>query len=215
VLNAVRCSTYFNSCQRICQLFQDEEHLQDLLIDPFSNAVALKYAVLSHAVLACPDLSATAVPGLPGDVANTTYSRSFYLAAKKSLEDEGISSGNLPVQVLQSVILIGLYELQHAEFGNAWITASRAVWLTHAHQLHLLDSETYPAAQIIDIEEARRALWAVNTLTSLLAIGGRIMDSLSVNKVGQLARFSLPFLSSFVTGLLATLAAPSGHFVSN
>lgn len=186
----VLCSTYFNSCQTTCQLFGDEKRLRNVMND-CSNPLAA--SICSHAVQACPQFTSL----LAETPAESDYSKMFYLHAKASVgkaEADGLP-GSSQIQALQTTILVALYEVQHAEFGLAWLTASRAVWLTQANQLHMLDTTPPSSATDVDfpdVEEARRALWAVNNLTWLLSIGGRPMDSISAGEIST----SLPRPSS-------------------
>ena len=178
-------STYFTSCQTTYQLFDNEERLSGLMQESSYTSTALKYAICAHAAPACPQFSTLAMSSLPAIAPGSDYDECFYLLARTSLGhsdiEQGLSSPSL--QALQSTILIGLYELQHADFGRAWLTASRAIWLTQALQLHTIDSGQAPSIDVANVEEARKALWAANSLIWFLSLGGRMIDSISVEEV--------------------------------
>ena len=73
------------------------------------------------------------------------------------------------LQILQATILVSLYELQQADFSGAWLSASRAVWLTEELQLHWLDSDNAPSSVLEkDLQSARRAFWAASILASCI-----------------------------------------------
>ncbi len=180
-----RLSTYFTSCQTTYQLFDNQERLSGLMQESSYTSTALKYAICAHAAPACPHFSTLAMSSLPAIAPGSDYDEYFYLLARTSLGHSDIEQGltSPSLQALQSTILIGLYELQHADFGRAWLTASRAIWLTQALQLHTIDSEQASSIDVANVEEARKALWAANNLIWFLSLGGRMIDSISVEEV--------------------------------
>ncbi|MCJ1434764.1 hypothetical protein MMC27_004134 [Xylographa pallens] len=193
-------STYFTSCQTSYHLFDNQERLSDLMQESSYSSTALKYAICAHAAPACPQFSTWAMANLPAIAPGSDYDECFYLLARTSIGhsdiEHKVSSPSL--QSLQSTILIALYELQHADFGRAWLTVSRAIWLTQALQLHAIDSEHAPSIDAASLEESRKALWAANSLIWFLSLGGRMIDLLSVEEV----QFTVPKLRVDISTLL-------------
>lgn len=85
------------------------------------------------------------------------------------------------LRTLQATILVGLHELQQAEFSCAWLSASRAVWLTEELQLHLLDSDQASPSTHGDQHTERRAFWAARGLAAFLMMGHRNSGMLCVD----------------------------------
>lgn len=184
----VSFSAYFNSFHRTRPIVENQKQLFNVTHGVSCDAMALRYAICAHAAPACPEFSAWAVSNLDRLVPDTDYSSFFYRLARASLDQYDLEIGfNAPsLRVLQATILIGLYELQQAEFGRAWLTASRAGWLTQALKLHLLDSQrTTSCIDAADIADARRALWLTIDVTSFLSLGGRVLDSISIQEVSS------------------------------
>ncbi|ORY68267.1 uncharacterized protein BCR38DRAFT_422616 [Pseudomassariella vexata] len=170
--------TYFDSCQTICRLFDDRERLYGLMYGTSSEEIALQNAICAHAVPACSQISAWVISPLDSIRGGSTdWSASFYRLARKSLDECGHQGSVMPsLRFLQATILIGIYEQHHAEFGRSWLTASRAVWLMEALQLHKLESGRLMAIDVLDMEEARKALWAASSMMVFISLGSRIMD---------------------------------------
>ncbi|KAJ5204655.1 uncharacterized protein N7498_005534 [Penicillium cinerascens] len=116
----------------------------------------------------------------------SNYQSIFYHEAQTALQQESqLQTPQAPsLRELQATVLLGLYELHCADFGRAWATASRAVWFTHALQLHILDSgHGSSSVDAADTEDARMALWAAMGLTGFISLGGRAIDSISVAEI--------------------------------
>ncbi|KAK0630317.1 hypothetical protein B0T17DRAFT_598537 [Bombardia bombarda] len=178
-------STYFKSCQSTLRLFDDPERLAILTRQSSCDSIALRYAVFAHAAPLCAQFSVWAAANMDMVAPGEDYANFFYRLAHSALEQCNIEQkfSTPSLQALQSAILVGLYELQHAEFGLAWLTASRAVWLAQMMQLYSLDSEQSPDFDSEHLEEARKAMWGANSLTCFLITGGRLADSVSIEEV--------------------------------
>ncbi|PHH91788.1 hypothetical protein CDD83_10284 [Cordyceps sp. RAO-2017] len=142
--------------------------------------MALRYAIVAHAVPACPQFLAWATINLdvaPGD----DFAAHFYRLACEALGECSFKHElhRPSLRALQATVLIGLYELHRAHFGRAWLTVSRADWLTQTMQLRTLDSDEAPFLDSPELlDEARRAQWATSSLACMLMMGERMGDSI-------------------------------------
>lgn len=181
-------STYFNLCQSTIRLFDYQARLSCLIQQSTYEACALKYIICAHAVQTCPQFSAWAASSMEAVAPGSDYKSLFYQLAREALGkcnlEERFSWPSL--QTLQAVVLVGLYELQHAEFARAWMSTSRAYWLTQTMQLRYLDSGQAMYIDIEHQEESRKALWAANSLSCFLMQGGRMVDFVNVEEVSSL-----------------------------
>jgi hypothetical protein len=98
---------------------------------------------------------------------------------------------------LSATILLGLYGLQQAEVGCAWLSGSRAVWIMEELQLHRLDSDQAPPlSDGGQAPAARRTFWAARGLASFLMTvhqHHRIM-SCPMEEVSRRPPYTSPFL---------------------
>ncbi|KAI0128327.1 hypothetical protein BJ170DRAFT_682124 [Xylariales sp. AK1849] len=181
-------SAYFNSCQSTIRLFDDQDSLSCLMQQSTYDGLALKHVICAHAVQSCPQFSVWAVANMEGVAPGCDYQHLFYQLAREALDkcdlEKKFSEPSL--QSLQAAILIGLYELEHAEFARAWLTASRASWLTQTMQLQALDPDQVPYVSNERLEEARKALWAANSLSWFLMRGDRLVDFVNIEEITTL-----------------------------
>lgn len=178
--------TYFQCCQTVCPLFNNQIRMQSSLKGTSNDTVAVRCAMCALAATIIPHSSVWVMSDQCATVSLSRYSQNFYHAAQDALQQGGrTETSQAPsLRALQATVLLGLYELHRADFGRAWVTASRAVWITQALQLHNLDSgHGSPSVIPADTEDARMALWATMGLTGFLSLGGRAMDSMSVAEV--------------------------------
>ncbi|KAK7418006.1 hypothetical protein QQZ08_011403 [Neonectria magnoliae] len=176
--------TYFDACQSTIRLFDDMDGFLRLTKQPSAEMATLRYAVIAHAVPACPQFSAWAATHMQvaGATSGHDYAGHFYRLAGLALSncDPDHRAHRASLRALQATVLIGLYELQHAQFGRAWLSASRADWLTETMHLRTLDGDDGARADGSSTElldEARRAQWATSALTGALMKGGRMVGS--------------------------------------
>jgi hypothetical protein len=98
---------------------------------------------------------------------------------------------------LSATILLGLYGLQQAEVGCAWLSGSRAVWIMEELQLHRLDSDQAPLlSDGGQAPAARRTFWAARGVASFLMTvhrHHRIM-SCPMEEVSRRPPYTSPFL---------------------
>lgn len=196
---------YFKSHQTTFQLFTQQDRLDNLAQDTSAHSKLLQSAIYAHVALTRDELDTLAArsPTQEALPSGSDYATTFYQYASAALlgNEADITSGCSSIQVLQTTILVALYEIQHADFRSAWLTVSRAVWLAQILKLNELDSAPLPSSgDGAAVEEARRALWAVHSLTWLLAIGGRAIDSISANEVDISFPFSLHYVLQCVHG---------------
>jgi hypothetical protein len=187
---------YYTSCQQGFRLFDNQESLLCLLDQPGHEAMALKYAICAHALSLRTRPQPFSVSGSVTSASDSCFTNSpksdhagfFYRLARAALNqsDMGKRSTAAMLRTLQATILVGLHELQQAEFSCAWLSASRAVWLTEELQLHLLDSDQTPPSPHGGQHTERRAFWAARGLAAFLTMvhgnGGMLcVDSVSVS----------------------------------
>jgi hypothetical protein len=174
---------YFEFCQSTVRLFDGVDTLVQLVGETTWEAVALRYIVMAHAVPTCPQFLTWAQTHLEVASGND-YAGHFVRLSQAALARcnpaPNLDKGSL--RTLQATILLGLYELQHAQFGRAWLTAGRADWLTQSIGSRVLDSHDNARRTRDDvgiIDEARRAQWAASSLACMLMKGGRVVDPLN------------------------------------
>ncbi|EJP63778.1 uncharacterized protein BBA_07422 [Beauveria bassiana ARSEF 2860] len=173
--------TFFTMCRSTFRLFESSQEILHLSSSSLSHEeAALRYAILAHAAPTCTKFLAWAA-ATDATAAAQNCARYFY-----SLACEERSKCNIDPKVcfvsslraLQATVLIGLYELQQAQFGCAWITTSKADWLTHAMQLRTRDfGQKFNLTGPEMLHQARRAQWASSSLACMLMKGGRMCDS--------------------------------------
>ncbi|GKT93216.1 hypothetical protein Ct61P_11066 [Colletotrichum tofieldiae] len=148
---------------------------------------------MAHAVPACPQFTAWATTSLHVASGND-YAGYFYRLSRSLLGrcDPHSKLDKSSLRTLQAGVLIGLYQVQHAKFAQAWLTVSRADWLTQTIRSHKLDcldgaarrssSSSSSSSSIREgendadlLEEARRAQWATSSLACMLMKGGRLV----------------------------------------
>ncbi|KAI1943667.1 hypothetical protein LOZ66_000251 [Ophidiomyces ophidiicola] len=162
------------------------------------DILALSCAVCAHAAgdslkFAPPDAGLSFL----SDRENSGW---YYRQAKHHLEfaENDCQSTVKSLAALQATVLVGLYELKHAQFSRAWLTTSRAVWLAQALQHGKLDTRFTPRRRMslltppptpisTDTNEERNTLWAVLTLNCFLSVGtsSNIMDSITQSEMGM------------------------------
>lgn len=158
-------------------------------LDGISNdKVALMYAICALAVFVSPESTDWIESHPDAGSPSSDYSSIFYHRAQNSMHQDDLMQPSHPISVqrLQAAVLIGLFELHRAEFGRAWITASKAVWMAKALRLHNLDSGHVLSS--IDpglTEDARMALWATIGLSGFLSIGGCSMEFANAGEVSS------------------------------
>ncbi|KAJ5960213.1 uncharacterized protein N7479_007363 [Penicillium vulpinum] len=170
----------------LCRLFSNQNRMRNSL-DKFSNdRFAVRYAICALAVTASPQSYVWIISDPSATTHPSNYSSIFYHAAKNTLQQETqMQTSQVPsLQELQATILLGLYELHRGDFGHAWVTASRAVWISQALQLHILDSRhTISSVNSADLEDARMAFWATMGLAGFISLGGRAIDSINIVEI--------------------------------
>ncbi|KAI1823678.1 hypothetical protein F4861DRAFT_509389 [Xylaria intraflava] len=174
---------YIETCQSPYFVFQDQTRLLLLMLEPSDDCVALKYALCALVMSANHEFSLwdRSHEGISQHVAD--QGALLYEAAKGALArykaDHPSQSPSL--RVLQTTILLGLYELHSADFSQAWSTISRAIWITQSLKLHFLD--TYGSFSPLpeeDIDDARIAFWATSGLAAFLSLNGRVFGASEV-----------------------------------
>jgi hypothetical protein len=205
-----RCSTYFNTCQSTTRLFDDHSRLSCQIKQSTYDALALRHAICAHAVQNCPQFSAWAASNMEAIAPGTDYKGVFYQLAREALGkcDLEEKHSRPTLQALQATLLIGLHELQHAEFARAWLTAGRVHWLTQILQLRTLDSaDQVQCMEDQYLEEKRKALWAANGLACFLMGGGILADSVNINEVSNHSHSSPWIVHDLMRGTDYNIAA--------
>lgn len=151
-----------------------------------NNSISLTYAICAYVLATSSQSAAWVMSDSSSIISPSTYHSGLYNAAQNALQQttQTQTSEAPSLRELQATVLLGLYDLHQAEFGRAWVTASRAVWITKALRLHTLDS--CPRNTPIDpseTEEARMAFWATMGLTGFISLGGHTMDSIGISQV--------------------------------
>jgi hypothetical protein len=194
-----RC--YFTTFHRQYPMVNKDVIFSSNVVASRSNDMfALKCAMCAHAANLSPRFKAWAATSLPS-FQDPDYSARFYHEARNYLErpgSEGMTNSSSLIS-LQATILIALYELRLAHFSQAWVTISRATWLSQLLQLHKLDSPdtsncpaSLPTVQpnLINSDEldgARTTLWAVVTLNCFMGVGvsWNVVDAIDHNEVNS------------------------------
>jgi len=119
----------------------------------------------------------------------------FHRQARRLLDgsDETEAPGVPPLFRLQATVLTGLYELQNASFGRAWLTANRATWLVQELGLHQLDVAEYGRGNKYllmhelssSLNEARKILWATVAFKCFFSLGDLLQEPTNTDEVGN------------------------------
>lgn len=134
-------------------------------------------------------------------ITNCDYGLQFYLEAKRYLKHT-VNSDELTdtpsILAFQATVLTALYELRTAKFRKAGATIGHATWLAQVLQLHKLDSRPTTCTPFLlqqpplwipvnsrELDEARRAFWAILTLDCFLGIGIKwnVVNAIDYNEV--------------------------------
>lgn len=165
------------------------------------DVLALRCAVCAHGTATSLKFTSWAAVHLDF-VSDKDYGRwlcqhaKYHLQLAKSDCLRSLSS----LATLQATALVALYELKQAQFSQAWVTTSGAVWLAQALQLGKVESR-HPAQQRLSLlsspltptvsmntNEEIRTMWAVLTLNCFLCVGAspNVMDIITQNEVSSL-----------------------------
>ena len=179
-----RCRCYFETVHHsLPMLDQNAFGPAETALAQSSDALALRWAMYAHVANSSPRF-ATSIRNCEGS-SGLDYSSLFYLKARHHLDFVASREGSVfaSIATLQTMLLVGFYELRNARFSCAWTTISQATWLAQMLQLPALDSPhpfehqmrlpfptQYPTIGR-DSNEARRTLWAAVTLNSFMGVG--------------------------------------------
>ncbi|KAI0465545.1 hypothetical protein F4859DRAFT_528354 [Xylaria cf. heliscus] len=186
---------YVESCQSPYFVFQDQARLSVLILEPSSDCVALRYAICALAISASPELPVWDRSQADFGEPVADQGALLYEAAKRSLAlyEADQQSRSPSLRVLQTTILLGLYELRCAHFSQAWNTVSRAIWIAESLKLHLLEvHRPFPLFSDEDIDDARLALWATTGLTGFFSLSGRMIGMIGTSEIASRVPLSNP-----------------------
>ncbi|KAL8945079.1 MAG: hypothetical protein Q9216_000063 [Gyalolechia sp. 2 TL-2023] len=110
---------------------------------------------------------------------NTDPKSSLYLAIKRTLAETEIAGG-FSLQLLQATILVTLYEVGHAIYPAAYMSAGTCARYALAQGIDAymtVDLNT-TVTTLLDLEEKRRAWWAVFILDRALTVHDPAPDAL-------------------------------------
>jgi hypothetical protein len=192
---------YFTSVHGSFPMMEQETFLSSLATPSKSpDVLALRHIMCAHVANSSPRFAAWAATG-PFTFRESDYGSWFYQEARSYLEHSGKADESVKfssIVAFQATVLIALYELRIAHFSRAWATMGDATWLAQMLQLHKLDlrdtsthyAPLLPSSPLVsanrgELDEVRRALWAVLTLDCFMGIGIRwnIASAIDHNEV--------------------------------
>ena len=175
-----RYDEYFTTYSRNLPLL-DQKEFSQLANTTMTEGTALRCAVcaivcIGRAHSIQPDAST-----LPPDAAQQFYESSKYMLESAERNDSAI-------RILQTTLLLILYELMMADFSKAWTTMSRAHWLADSMQLSKLYKEPWPSDTTPnETALAYRAVVVLNTffsigMSSSLVLSGQFVSLLFIQE---------------------------------